>query len=113
MLLDSAGWGYVFLAIPLLIYIGLVPFWLRNLPVAKRVFATSVYVVSAAIMVIFTVAFILFYGNCLENCYATKNDEIAMLISSFLIVIFLGCVYLICKSYNKSKHTDGVTAAGV
>ena len=113
MLLDSVGWIYVFLAIPLLVYIGLVPFWLRNLTVAKRIFATSVYVASAIVIVICTVVFILLYGNCLENCYATKNDEIAMLISSFLIVLFLGCVYLICKSNNKSKHSDGENAAGV
>ena len=113
MLLDSAGWIYIFLAIPLLAYIILVPFWLRNLPTPKRIFATVIYVVSATAIVICTIVFILLYGNCLENCYATKNDEIAMLTSSLLIMFFLGCVFFICNSYNKSKHTDSVTAASV
>ena len=113
MILDSAGWLYVFLAIPLLVYIGLVPFWLRNLSVTKRLIATFVYVVSATVIVICTVVFIFFYGNCLENCHATKNDEVAMLISSFCIVVFLGSIYFVCKSHNQSMHTNGVNSAGV
>ena len=98
MLLDSAGWFYVFLAIPLLAYIGLVPFWLRSLSVGKRISATFLYVVFATVIVICSVVFILIYGNCLENCYATKDDEIAMLISGLVIAFFLACVYFSCKS---------------
>ncbi len=94
MLLDIAGWVYISLAIPLLTYIVLVPFWLRDLHIAKRLFATVVYMVTATVMVIGTVVFIPFYGECLESCYATKNDEIAMLASSLLIVSFLGFVFL-------------------
>ena len=106
MLLNNAGWIYVFLAIPLLAYMVFVPLWLRNLTKTKRILAAVLYVLSSIVIVICTMVFILLFGNCLENCHATKNDEIAMLASSLLIVFYLVCVFYICKSYNKLKHSD-------
>lgn len=109
-ILDSAGWVYLFLAIPLLAVVALVPFWFRSLSISKRIFATVVYVVSAIALVIGSVVFIVSYGKCLENCYATRDDEIAILASSLLIIFFLGGVFFICKSF-KSKQLDCANAA--
>ena len=106
MFLNSAGWIYVLMAIPLLAYMGFVPFWLRDLTKKKRIVATALYVVLSIVLIICTMVFILLYGNCLENCGSTKNDEIALLIASVIIALYLGGVFWACKSYNELERPD-------
>lgn len=106
MLLDNAGWIYVLMAIPVLAYLGFVPFWLRDLRKGKRIGATVLYMLVSIVLIICTMVFIFLYGGCLENCHATRNDEIAMLISSFVLVIYLGIVFWVCKSYNQLGQSE-------
>ena len=113
MLLNNAGWIYLLLVIPLVAYMGFVPFWLRDLTKKKRIVATVWYVVLSIVLVISTMVFILLYGNCLENCHATKNDEVAMLVSSLIITIYLGCVFWVCKSYNELERPDNFDSSDV
>ena len=113
MLLNNAGWIYVLMAIPLLAYMVFVPFWLRDLKKTKRIVATVLYMILSIVLIICSIVFIFLYGNCLENCHATKNDEVAMLVSSLIITIYLGCVFWVCKSYNELERPDNFDSSDV
>ena len=91
--------------VPLIVYVFLVPFWLRNLSAVAKVRATILYVLATTAILVGTVMFVLLYGNCLENCYATNRDEIAIVTSGVLIVAYLVGVYWACNSYNKRMQS--------
>ena len=92
---------------------GICTFLVKRSNEKKRIVATVWYVVLSIVLVISTMVFILLYGNCLENCHATKNDEVAMLVSSLIITIYLGCVFWVCKSYNELERPDNFDSSDV
>ena len=93
------------MVVPLIVYVFLVPFWLRNLSAVARIRATILYVIATAAILVGTVLFVLLYGNCLENCYATDRDEIAIVTSGILILAYLVGVYCACNSYKKRMQS--------
>jgi hypothetical protein len=103
-MLELGAWLYLLLSLPVLLYLVLIPYWLRGLGVGIKLKVLASYVFSMTILVGITFLFIFIYSGCLENCYATHDDETAMVISTLLITIYLVFVYRRCQSYQQGTE---------
>ena len=100
-MLDIGAKLYLFSSLPILLYLVLIPFWLRGSSLGIQLLALATYIISTVVLVGASLLFILLYSECLENCYATKKDEASMTISALLIFIYLFFVYKKCQSISK------------
>ena len=100
-MLDFGAKLYIFSSLPILLYLVLIPFWLRGSSLGIQLLALATYIISTVVLIGASLIFILLYSGCLENCYATKKDEASMTISAILIFVHLFFVYKKSQSYNK------------
>lgn len=102
-MLDIGAKLYIFSSIPILLYLILIPFWLRGSSIGAHLLALVIYIISTTFLIAASLVFILLYSGCLENCYATKKDEASMTVSALIIFVYLFFVYKGCQSNNKKR----------